>query len=245
LEFGAFSPIPGFPENEMRPGAVQHPFLLFHVARYHSLSLLNDSVLEMSMKTLLAFALLALLAFSAAAQQKIGIIDLRKVFDDYHKTKTADAALKDEASDLEKERKALMDQYQKTTDDYRKALDGANDQAVSSEEREKRKKSAEGKLLDIKSLEQNITDFDKAARTRLEEKQRRMRDNILGEIRNVINAKAKAAGYSMVIDSAAETINRTPVLIYSNGENDITTAVLAQLNVTAPAATTKPDDKKK
>jgi len=197
------------------------------------------------MKTLFAFALFVLVAFSAAAQQKIGIIDLRKVFDDYHKTRTADSTLKDEATDLEKERKALMDQYQKTTDDYRKALDGANDQAVSSDEREKRKKSAEGKLLDIKSLEQNITDFDKAARTRLEEKQRRMRDNILAEIRNVINLKAKAAGYSMVIDSAAETINRTPVLIYSNGENDITTAVLSELNVTAPASTTKPDDKKK
>src|SRR5262245_58128276 len=115
----------------------------------------------MFMKTLLAFVLFVFVASSVEAQQKIGIIDLRKVFDEYHKTKTADSTLKDEASDLEKERKALMEQYQKGTEDYRKALDGANDQAVSSEEREKRKKSAEGKLLDIKSLEQNITDFDK------------------------------------------------------------------------------------
>ena len=194
----------------------------------------------MFMKTLFALALFALLGLSAAAQQKIGTIDLRKVFDDYHKTKTADTTLKDEATDLEKERKALMEQYQKSTDDYRKALDGANDQAVSLDEREKRKKSAEGKLLDIKSLEQNITDFDKAARTRLEEKQRRMRDNILAEIRVVINAKAKAAGYALVIDSAAETINRTPVLIYTNGENDITTLVLAELNAAAPPASIKP-----
>ena len=192
------------------------------------------------MKTLFALALFALLGLPAAAQQKIGTIDLRKVFDDYHKTKTADSTLKDEAGDLEKERKALMEQYQKSTDDYRKALDGANDQAVSLDEREKRKKSAEGKLLDIKSLEQNITDFDKAARTRLEEKQRRMRDNILGEIRVVINAKAKAAGYAMVIDSAAETINRTPVLIYTNGDNDITALVLAELNATAPPSSIKP-----
>ena len=199
------------------------------------------------MKTLLAFVLFGLMAFSATAQQKIGIIDLRKVFDDYHKTKTADASLKDEAGDLDKERKALMDQYQKATEDYRKVLDGANDQAVSTEEREKRKKSAEGKLLDIKSLEQTITDFDKAARTRLEEKQRRMRDNILGEIRSVINAKAKAAGYNLVIDSAAETINRTPVIMYNTGDNDITALVLAELNVTAPATGTgaKPEDKKK
>src|SRR5436189_3032916 len=80
-------------------------------------------------------------------QSKIALVDLRKVFDDYYKTKAADATLKDRAGDLDKERKALVDQGQKLTDDYKKALDGANDQAVASEEREKRKKSAESKLL--------------------------------------------------------------------------------------------------
>ena len=68
--------------------------------------------------TALALALFALLTFSAAAQSnKIGIIDLRKVFDDYYKTKAADAKLKDQATDLDKERKALLDQYQKAIQD--------------------------------------------------------------------------------------------------------------------------------
>src|SRR4026207_1704592 len=95
--------------------------------------------------------LLAAFACAASAQQgKAGIIDLRKVFDDYHKTRTADARLKDQAADLDKERKAMMDPYQQPTDDYKAALDGANDQAVSVDEREKRKKTAESKLLEIK-----------------------------------------------------------------------------------------------
>lgn len=188
-----------------------------------------------TLKIFFASALLALLTLSATAQTKIGTIDLRKVFDDYYKTKAADANLKDRATDLDKERKALMDQYQKVTDDYKKALDGANDQAVSADEREKRKKTAEGKLLEIKETEQNVNQFDRQSRTTLEEQQRRMRDNILGEIRTVINAKAKTGGYSMVIDSAAESINKTPVLLFTNGENDITGVVLAQLNANAPA----------
>jgi Skp family chaperone for outer membrane proteins len=181
--------------------------------------------------------LLAAFACTAGAQQgKVGIIDLRKVFDDYHKTKTADARLKDQAADLDKERKAMMEQYQKAADDYKAALDGANDQAVSADEREKRKKTAESKLLDIKKLETDIGQFDRQARSTLEEEQRKLRDRILGEIRGIINTKAKAAGYTLVVDSAAETVNKTPVVMYTNGENDLTAAVLADLNANAPAS---------
>jgi len=173
---------------------------------------------------------------AASAQGKIGIIDLRKVFDDYHKTRTADAMLKDQAADLDKERKSMMEQYQKSTDDYKAALEGANDQAVSIDEREKRKKTAESRLLDIKKLEQDISQFDRQARATLEEEQRKLRDKILVEIRGVINNRAKSAGYSLVVDSAAESINKTPVVMYNNGENDLTAAILAELNANAPAS---------
>lgn len=196
-------------------------------------------------KTILLLTFSFGLALSAGAQGKIGTIDLRRVFDEYYKTKAADATLKDRAGDLDKERKALLDQYQKSTEDYKKALDDANNQAVSADEREKRKKTAEGKLLEIKELEQNITQFDKQATNTLTEQQRRMRDNILGEIRGVINAKAKAAGCGMVFDTAAESVNKTPIVLYTSGnENDLTSAVLSQLNASAPLGGGKSGDKK-
>ena len=120
------------------------------------------------MSRFLCFCILLAGSIAASAQGKIGIINLREVFDKYHKTITADARLKDQAADLDKERKAMMDQYQKTTDDYKAALEGANDQAVSADEREKRKKTAESKLLDIKKLETDIRQFDNQARATLE-----------------------------------------------------------------------------
>jgi outer membrane protein len=182
---------------------------------------------------------------SAAADARVGIIDLRKVFDDYYKTKAADSTLKDRANELDKERKAMLDEYQKTTQEYRKALDEANDQALSADEREKRKKAAEGRLLDVKARQQTLEDFEKTARTSLEEQQRSYREKILGEIRAVLNAKAKVAGYTLVVDSAAETVNRTPVVLFTSGENDLTAAVLSELNAAAPPPTTaaKPNDK--
>jgi Skp family chaperone for outer membrane proteins len=183
------------------------------------------------------------LVSSAVAQTRLATIDLRKVFDDYHKTRTADSALKDEASELDKERKSMLEGYTKAKEEYEKALASAGDQAVSADEREKRKKAAESKLLGLRQAEQEITQYDREARTRLDEKQRRMRENILEEIRAVINAKAKAGNYSMVIDTAAETVNKTPVVLYNTGETDITAAVLEQLNITAPPPGAKPEPK--
>jgi len=42
----------------------------------------------------------------------------------------------------------------------------------------------------------------------------------------------------------AESANNTPVVLYSNNENDITEAVLSQLNAGAPAETPKTAEQK-
>jgi len=197
------------------------------------------------LRTLVGVALLLLLAYPAAAQNtKIAVIDLRKVFDKYYKTQAANAKLKERMADMDKELKALRTQYEQATGEYRKALDEANNQAVSAEEREKRKKAAESKLREIQDLEQSVRQFQAQANTTMEEQTRRMTENILGEIRAAINARAKAAGYTLVLDITGESLSKAPVVIYNNGENDITEAILAQLNVTAPPELLKPTEKK-
>src|SRR6266704_5742043 len=137
--------------------------------------------------------LLSLLSSPAWGQGRIATIDLRKVFDNYWKTKQADAALKDRAADMEKEHKNMLDDWKKAKEDYQGLLTSANDLAVSTDEREKRKKAAEDKLKYIKDQEDTITQYERQARATLDEQRRRMRDNILGEIRNVVNAKAKSS----------------------------------------------------
>jgi len=188
--------------------------------------------------------LLSLLSSPAWGQGRIATIDLRKVFDGYWKTKQADAALKDRATDMEKEHKSMLDEWKKAKEDYQGLLAGANDQAVSSDEREKRKKAAEEKLKYIKDTEDTILQYEKQARNTLDDQRRRMRDNILGEIRTLLNSKAKSGGYSLVIDTAAESANNTPIVLFNSNENDVTEAILSQLNSTAPAESAKPEEKK-
>jgi Skp family chaperone for outer membrane proteins len=194
-------------------------------------------------KTLAAAAICCLLSSAAQAETKIGLIDLRKVFDKYYKTLQADSNLKDEAGDLEKQRKEMVDNFKKGEDEWKKLLDKSNDQAITAEERAKSKQAAEKKLIELKDMETTVAQFERSSRAKLGEKQRRKRDAILEEIREVINTKAKAAGYTMVVDIAAASINDTPVILYNNGENDFTESVLTQLNAAAPPVSNATEDK--
>ena len=127
--------------------------------------------------------LVSLLSGSAWGQGRIATVDLRKLFDNYWKTKQADAALKDRAADIEKDHKTMLDDWKKAKDEYQTLLGEANNQTLSLEEREKRKKSAEDKFKQIKESEDAITQYERQARTTLDEQRKRMRDSIVEEIR--------------------------------------------------------------
>src|SRR6266496_5102334 len=108
-------------------------------------------------------ALLAALFLTTAlqAESKIAIIDLTRVFEKYWKTKQANAQLDEQKADITKRKKGMLDDYQKANDEYKKLLESANDQAASSDEREKRKNAAEKKLMEINEIQQTATLFQR------------------------------------------------------------------------------------
>jgi outer membrane protein len=180
---------------------------------------------------LLAFCFLAP---ALHAQTGIGIIDLKKVFDGYYRTKQADTQIKDRAGDLDKARQAMLGDYEEAKATFEQLRDAANDQALAADERDSRRAAAERKLVELRQIEQDVAQFDRTSRSTLAEQQRRMRDRILDEIKEVVTSKARESGYALVIDIAAETVNETPVVMYHNGANDLTTVVLNELNSRGP-----------
>lgn len=183
----------------------------------------------------LVFTIIFCTALPGQAEDNIATLDLRKIFEGYWKTKQANAALKERGGEMEKELKGLVSDFESAKEDYQGLLESANDQAVSITERQRRKQKAEEKLKELRDDEQTIQQFQRQARTTIDEQQRRMRDNILEEVKATITTMAKAGNFTLVIDTAAETANRTPVILYSSNPNDLTEKVLNQMNATAPA----------
>ena len=183
---------------------------------------------------------MTLLGGSALADTKIGTVDLRKLFDNYWKTKTAQADIQDKAAQADKDDKAMKEDLKTGSEAYQKLLLQVNDQGISADERERRKQAADDRLKQLQGQKTAIEQFERQAQTTLGEQRQRMRDRILGEIKIAVNAKAKTEGYALVLDSAAETVNGTLTVVYNNGENDMTDAILSQLNAGAPIDVTKP-----
>jgi Skp family chaperone for outer membrane proteins len=183
---------------------------------------------------LLAVGLACLARSGQAADQKIATFNLRKAFDSYYKTIQSTAALKQEAAEVDKERTQMVENGRKHEDEWRKLIDKANDQSLSAEERDKAKKAASDKYAELETDKQYINTFDREASARLREKERLRRDDIVKEISAVVSAHAKAAGYILVLDVSGESANLAPVVLYANGQDDMTDGIIKELNAAAP-----------
>lgn len=191
-----------------------------------------------------AAALLLLPALHLAdvsAQVRVAVVDMKKVFDGYFKTHQAEGQIKDRGAEYDRVYKGMVEEYQKANTDYRKLVDESNDQAISAEERAKRKAEAEKKLADLQEIEKGAKQYQNSARTTIGEMEKRMRENIVKEIRDLVTAKGKSGGYQLIMDSAAQTVYQTPFLLYTDGQNDLTDQLVKELNATAPPGTVLKD----
>jgi len=219
---------------------------------------------ELLRRIIPALLVLLVLSGSAWAQGRVATVDLEKLMGNYWKSKQARTALDEYKTELEKEDRDLRDTLKKATADYQKLLADANDQAISAEERDKRKTAAEAKLKDLKDMNDAIVKYDASAQANLAAQSGRSRDKLLEDIRTAINAKAKSAGYALVLDTSAKSANRSLELIslalspggaadataelaktpgsilYASSDNDLTEELLKQLNAGTPVETPKP-----
>jgi Skp family chaperone for outer membrane proteins len=185
-------------------------------------------------KILFIACVFVLAAANVPAQTgKLASVDLKKLFDNYWQTKQSNNALQAQREDMLKERNALTDRLKKTEEEYKKLLESANDQAVSADERDKRKKAAESKLIELRQIQSATEQFLQNAASTLQETEARMKNNIVKKLKEAVSAKAKAAGYTLVIDASADTPVGTPVFLYSTVE-DITEVLTVELNAKAP-----------
>ena len=198
--------------------------------------------MKLLFKLFAGLILCSVFAGSARAQPRLATIDLGRVFTNYWKTQDINADLQKQQADISKQLKEMMDEYTKMKEDYQKLLDSSTDQTISAEERDKRKTAALKKLQDIREQENAIRGTDSSKKEEMGMKQQRLRANIMAEIRTVLVAQAKSAGYTLVFDTAAMSAQLTPIVVYSSGENDLTDAVMKELNKLAPPDYPKPAD---
>ncbi len=194
--------------------------------------------MKMIRTTILTISLLACLSMPAFAQSKVATVDMRKLFSGYYKTKIAETILDGKKTDLRKEIKDMADGLDKAQTDYKQLLEQANDQAISAEERARRNQAAADKLKEMNNSKAALDQFNRQAESTLSDQSQRMSSNLVTDIQKAVADRAKAGGYSLVINSAS-----TEAVVFSSNDNDLTDAVLKQLNAGAPIDVSAPATK--
>ena len=160
-----------------------------------------------------AFTFAALLAGSVfgvskaeAAADKIGYVDLARVFDEYNKTKEFDKTLEAKGATKQGDRDKMVADVKKLRDEAELLSAKAKDdkQAVIDEK--------------IKVLQE----FDRTTRDALRKERDGMVRDILKEIELVIQDFGKAQGYGYIFNDR--------VLVYKSEGNDLTAQVIKVLN---------------
>ncbi len=174
-------------------------------------------------------------AVSASAQFKVASVDMRKLFNDYYKTKLAEDLLDKDKVTARKNLKEMADGIDTAQADYKQLIDQANDMAISADARDKLKQSAADKAQQINDSKAAFDKFQREVEAQLADKSQRMTANLISEIQKAVSDKAKLGGYSLVVNSAS-----SEAVIYVNPATDISDSVLSQLNAGAPVDVSTP-----
>jgi outer membrane protein len=142
----------------------------------------------------------------AEAAEKIGYVDLARVFDEYNKTKEFDKQLEAKGAGKQADRDKMVADVKKL-----------RDEAELSSAKAKEDKQA---IIDEKI--KTLQDFDRMTRDALRKERDGMVRDILKEIELVIQDFGKAQGYGYIFNDR--------VLVYKGEGNDLTNQVIKVLN---------------
>ena len=134
----------------------------------------------------------------------------------------------------EKDLHKMIDEGRKVQDQLRLSLDNENNQMLSAEERHKYTTTNDELRLELQIRGENISNYVANTRFKLSDEWSRRGEDLMSKIRGVMDARAKKQGYAMVLDRTALSMTGYPTVLYASGENDLTEALIKELNSTAP-----------
>jgi len=179
-----------------------------------------------------AFVLLAALVAVtvSAASPRIAVVDLRRVFKEYYKSRIAEEFIKQQAESARLYLGQLTKQLEALRADARRLGTNAMNQALDPALKAKADADAAAALRKVAEKEAEIKLYTGERAREIQELEQRRRAEIIADIRAEVNRRAVVGGYELVLDSSGMTTNDLPAVLVSPAKNDISNAVIRELN---------------
>jgi Skp family chaperone for outer membrane proteins len=186
-------------------------------------------------------------AMTQAADIKVGVVDMEKVFQSYHRTVDLNAKMKvkeesfvEIAEAREKELKALEAHASKLAQDVVNPSPLFNEEAL-----EKKRQEAQAAQKKFKTEVEKYKEYVKVERKKLLTNLQNDRDKLVEELDGKIKEYAQANGFDLLLDSSGKTSNRMATTVYFKDSLNVTDAIIAEVNKGQESAAAKPDDAEK
>lgn len=182
----------------------------------------------------LAFVFCVMAASPAAAQLKVGIVDMNKVFTSYHKTKEAEARLNDARAQAKSDLDGRLETLKADMEEINKLEADAKKPELTADKQQAAIRARDEKINEVRNLDREIGEFRQTRERQLQEQFMRMRGDIVQDIMKVVDARVKSEGYELVFDKSGQGISQVPVVLFSAPSMDFSDSLIAELNKNAP-----------
>lgn len=180
------------------------------------------------------FALVLILGGAVSfAADRIGTVDLEKVFREYHKSRAVEEFINQRADAVRTYLNQMREQLKNLRTEMHRLGTNAGNPALSSAELANARKLSDDAVRKVKAKEAEIELYTSQVTREIRELENKKRQEIMADINAEIRRRAAVRGFNFVIDSSGKTLNGQPALIVAPAERDITAEVIRELNRTA------------
>jgi outer membrane protein len=182
-------------------------------------------------RTIISLGLTFLMLAGATAQNvKIGVVDMKRIFAEYGRTKGAESEINDRKAQAKKELDERTAKYKELLEKFQALQAQVQDEALSPQLREQKRDEGRDIGQQAKSLERQIQEFRTRRERQLQEQVVRMRKTILEEIRELVEEMSKTQNFDMVFDKSGVSLNGVPFLLHSRDAVDFSEDIINRLN---------------
>jgi outer membrane protein len=186
--------------------------------------------------------LLATTATLQAADLKIGVIDMSKVFQEFHKTKSAAEKYKGNYEKAAQEMQERQTVYKNLSAEAMKLQKMAQDPIITPEQRNKYAAELGEKVKEIRSMEMEMQEFAERRQTQLKQEDMQIRKGLYEEILVVVRDRSKADSFDIVFDKTGVSLSTVPIILHvkEGAATDLTDQLIVELNKDAPPPGAEP-----
>jgi len=168
--------------------------------------------------------------YAQSARGVIAFVDFEQIFTNYFKTKLSNDQLQEMSDAINREQAKMLLQYDLLQKDFKDLRDKALSEDLIESDRAEYRKDLDARLIEIRRHEEKIKYFNETQQKRWEEQNKRIRGELVDELRRKIGVYGKARGFVAVLDGTKKNEQGVPSALYFDPENDVTADAIKYVN---------------